>query len=270
MSASNIVNSPDGHRDVETADFRIVVFSVPDDLKLLEQALMVLPDMDRATARLQTHLLPGILPHSYNQAIAIGVTDEIERVGGKATPVAACDVPDLVHAHPTHHVRVTVDALEAMDTTDKLQSCHWSALSVISVGILPSTSPSRFRPPSALSSGSSHRSWNEGIRITSKHRPEAFVVLSDGQPGLNMASDELNYEYLGDRLSTSSSANFRLLIQDLVSRAAGAWITPSTLAFLEHTAVPRSEFRSHEDFRRYTEFQTLLSRRHLKQIQSDG
>ena len=259
------MKSTDKHSDAVAVDFRIVVFSVPDDPEPLAQALMALPHMDMATAKLQTHLLPGIIPHSYNQAVAVSVAEEIERCGGKATAVSAGDVPDLTHAHPTHHVRPTDQSLEAMDTSDKLQSCPWSAISVISVGVLPSSAPSRFRSPSALSSGSSHRSWNEGVKIASKRRPEAFIVLSDGQPALNMASDEMNYEYLGGRLSTSSSANFKLLIQDVVSRAKGAWITPSTLAFLEHTPLPRSEFRSHEDFRRYTEFQTLFSHRQMKQ-----
>ena len=267
MSA-NIAESTDKPSHVVAAAFRIVVFRVPDDLESLEKALMALPDMDRATARLQTHLLPGIIPHSYSQDKAVGVAEEIERNGGKATAVPVGDVPDLTHAHQAHHVRITDVALQAMDTSDHLHSCPWSAVSVISVGILPSTSPSRFHSPSALSSGSSHRLWNEGIKLASKRRPEAFVVLSGGQPGLIMASDEMNYEYLGDRLSTSSSANFKLLIQDLVSRATGAWITPSTVAFLEHTPLPRSEFRSHEEFRRYTEFQTLLSRRQMKPAQS--
>ncbi len=265
MSA-NILNSADEQSDAVAFDFRIVVFIVPDDLEALAQILMKLPHMDMATAKLQTHLLPGIIPHSYSHNMAVGVAEEIERCGGKATAVPAGEVPDLMHAHPTHHVRPTDHALEAMDTSDNLQSFPWSAVSVISVGVLPSSAPSRFRSPAALSSGSSHRSWNEGVRIALKRRPEAFVVLSDGRSSLNMASDEMNYEYLGDRLSTSSSTNFKLLIQDVISRATAAWITPSTLAFLGHTPVPRSEFRSHEDFRRYTEFQTLFSHRHTKQV----
>jgi hypothetical protein len=266
--SGNIAKSTDMPSDVVAAEFRIVVFSVPDDLESLQQALTALPDMDTATARLQSHLLPGIVPHSYSQDLAVAVAAEIERCGATATPVPACDVPDLMHAHPIHHLRIKEDVLESLDTSDKMQSCPWSAVSVISVGVLPSTAPSRFRSPSALASGSSHRTWNEGVRLAAKRRPEAFVVLSDGQAALNIASDELNYEYLGDRLSTSSSANFRLLIQDLVGRASGAWVTPSTVAFLEHTTVPRSEFRSHDEFRRYTEFQTLLSHRQMKPAQS--
>ena len=258
---SSTDQSKDRPADIGSAGFRVVVYGVPDELELLERALMSLPDMDRATAKLQTHLLPGILPHAYEQPVAITVAEAITRLGVTAMAVSASEVPDVSHVHPTHHVRMTEETLEAFDTSDNVYSCPWSAVSVISVGVLPSSAPSRFRSASTLSNGSSHRSWNSGIRVAAKHRPEAYIVLSDGQPALSLASDEMNYEYLGDRLVSTSSTNFRVLIQDLVHRATAAWITPSTLAFLEHTPLPRSEFRSHEEFRRYTEFQTQLSRR---------
>ena len=60
--SGNIAKSTDIPSDVVAAEFRIVVFSVPDDLESLQQALTALPDMDTATARLQSHLLPGIVP----------------------------------------------------------------------------------------------------------------------------------------------------------------------------------------------------------------
>ena len=245
-------------------DCRIAVFSVPDDLELLEKALMNLPNMDRATARLQTRLLPGIVQGTYAQEVAVSTVQKIELIAGTASVVLAKSVPDLNHVHSTHHVNLTDVALEAIDTSDRLQSCVWNTVSVISVGVLPSSAPSRSRSASMLSSGSSHRSWNSGVKIAAKPRPEAYVVLSDGQATLNMASDEMNFEYLGDRLAKNSSANFMLLIRELVRRASTAFITPATIAFLEHTPVPRSEFRSHEEFRRYTEFQTVLSRRQKK------
>lgn len=250
--------------DHESADYRIAVFSVQEDPEPLQLAIMALPEMDRATANLQSHQLPGILNSSYDRETAVSLADAIQRLGLQASAVPVGEIPDIVHVHQTHHVQLTDDSLEAMDTSEHLQACAWSAISVISVGVLPSSAPAGFHAPPTLSSGSSRRTWNEGVRVSAKHRPEAYVILSDGQPGLLLASDEMNYEYLGDRMSTSSGSNFKLLIQDLVSRATGAWVTPSTLAFLEHVPVPRSEFRSHEEFRRYTEFQTLLSRRHMK------
>ncbi len=260
MSA-NTSDSSDTHISAEASGFRIAVFTVPDDLESLEKALMNLPGMDRATARLQTRLMPGIVHGTYAKEAAIATLHEIEKIAGTASVVPAEIIPDLSHAHATHHVNITETALQAVDASDRLQSCDWNAISVISVGVLPSSAPSRSHSAPAFSSGSSHRSWNSGVKLAAKRRPEAYIVLSDGQPTLNMASDEMNFEYLGDRLAQNSSANFMLLIRDLVRRATKALITPATVAFLEHMPVPRSEFRSQVEFRRYTEFQTVLSRR---------
>lgn len=268
MSA-NTADSADRPSDSTSGAFRIVVFDVPDDLEALALALMALPDMDRPTARLQTRVLPGVITHAFSREIADRVVEVIQQLGASAAAVPATELPDLLHAHPTHHVRLTDEMLEAIDTSDKQHSYSWSAISLISVGILPSALPPRFRAPAALSGGSSHRSWNEGVRIAAKRRPEAFVVLSEDQQTLNLPSDGMNYEYLADRLSTSSGTNFRLLIKDLVSRASNAWVTPSTLAFLEHHPGPKTEFKSADDFRRYTEFQAALGRRHKKQTASD-
>ena len=255
------VNTWDSNVPSESSDFRIAVFSVPEDVDSLEKVLMNLPSMDRATARLQTRLLPGIVQGTHTKDAAIATVQEIEKIAGTASVVPADLIPDLSHAHATHHVIITDTALQTIDTSDRLHSCDWHAISVISVGVLPSSAPSRSHSAPTFSSGSSHRSWSSGVKIAVKRRPEAYIVLSDGQPTLNMASDEMNFEYLGDRLAQNSSANFMLLIRDLVCRATNALITPATVAFLEHTPVPRSEFRSHEEFRRYTEFQTVLNRR---------
>lgn len=248
----------------EPAELRIAVFSVPDDPEPLELAMMALPDMDRATAKFQSRLLPGIIPYSYAQQPAMSVTNAIQELGLNAAAIPVSEIPDLMHVHQTHHVRLTDDGLNATDTSDNFYLHPWNTISVISVGTVPSSAPSRFHAPPALSSGSSHRLWNEGARTSAKPRPEVYVILSNDQPGLLLASDEMNYEYLGDRLSTSSGANFRLMVVDLIGRAKDAWVTPSTLAFLEHSRIPKNEFRSREEFRRYTEFQCLLSQRHRR------
>ena len=261
MSAdsADVVKSGEVKVEAIPVSHRVVVFGVPDEPEALEHLLAALPDMDRVTARQQARLLPGIIPQSLPQHTAAMVAAEIRRLGLNAAAVPSCEVPDFSHARQTHHVRISDGAFDAMDTSDKPQSSPWNTVSVISVGVVPSTAAPGYRSSPGFSSGSSHRLWHDGVRMAAKHRPEAFLVLNDGQSVLNIASDEMNYEYLEGRLNTSSSANFRLLIRDLVAHAAKAWITPSTRAFLDRSPVPHYEFRSREDFRRYTEFQTLVS-----------
>ena len=92
---------------------------------------------------------------------------------------------------------------------------------------MPSISPVRHRPAPAAAMGSSRRTWNDGSVLAPKKRPEAIVVLHDDSV-LSLASDEMNYEYLTERLSNSSSANFMTLVKDLRQMAVNAWVTPST------------------------------------------
>ena len=244
--------------EVSESDYRVVIFSEATDPETLEHALMCLPAMDRATAKLQSRLMPGIIPYSYTHGAATNAVATISQLGLKAQAISASAIPDLLHARQSHHVRVTDKSLEIIDTSDRLHSCAWDQIAVISVGVVPTTSPSRYRSASALSNGSSHRTWNEGIKVAGKHRPEAFLVLAGGQPGLLLASDEMNYESLGEKLTTASTANFKLLLEEIINNATQAWVTPLTTAFMHHLPTVRTEFRSHDEFRRYTEFQTLL------------
>ncbi len=243
--------------DSSSDNFHIVVLTAAQDPEQLADRLMDLPGMDRATAKLQSRLMPGIIPYAYEEQCAIAVAASISELGSRACAVAAANIPDLIHAHQTHHVKIHDSSLEAIDTSDQSQMCQWDQISVISVGVLSSNSPSRFRAAPTIANGSSHKIWNEGARVGGKQRPEALLVLSDGQTAISMASDEMNYEDLGDRITTASAANFRLLLQEIVAHANSAWLTPSTLAFLEQASALRTNFRSHDEFRRYTEFQTV-------------
>jgi len=147
--------------------------------------------------------------------------------------------------------------LEVVDGRDRSHSWSAESIDLISVGIVPSTGPLRHRPAPAAAMGSSHRTWNDGSILAPKKRPEAIVVLHDDSV-LSLASDEMNYEYLAERLSNSSSANFMTLVKDLRQMAVDAWVTPSTRAFVEHAPVRHFEFRTRDEFQHYTQFQTLL------------
>lgn len=239
-------------------DHRVVVFGVPDENTPLKNVLIGVAGMDAATAQLTTRSLPGLLPGALSQHQAASVATSIREIGLNAVAVPALEVPSLSQARQIHHVRSGDGSLEIIDTSDRHYSCASETIQIISVGVVPSTAPGHRRPASSLAMGSSHHSWNDGVHVPPRKRPEAFIVLSTG-PVLLLASDEMNYEYLGNRKSTSSNVNFARLISDLTERAESAWVTPSTRAFLDRGPVRHYEFRSRDDFRGYTEFQTLLS-----------
>jgi hypothetical protein len=244
---------------VVPVDYRIAAFSVPGDMESLEEILTGLPEMDRLTALQTARSLPGIIPGCVSREIAEEVVERLAAAGLKAIAVPASEIPDLLHVQRPHRINVSDDALETTDSRARIQGWSWQNVAVISVGVVPSTAPSGFRSLPLVASGSSHRSWNSSIKVSPRHRPEVWIVLRNGQPAICIASDEVSYEYLADRIAPSSAANFRLLVEDLIQHSPTAWLTPSTIAFREHRPASHFDFRTCDDFRRYIELQFVLS-----------
>ena len=259
--STSIVKPNDPDDDSVPVPHRVVVFDVHEDSEALERILTSMSGMDRTSARKLLHSLPGIIPRPMSRHAAAVVANSIRRLGLNAAAIPANEIPDLSHAERTHHLHIVDDLLKVIDIDNTEHSWPWNAFSVLSVGVVPSSAPARHRPASTLSQGSSHRSWNDGVTLSAGNRAEAFVVLAADQPVFTFASDEMNYECLGSRMTGSSKSNFRQLIKDLMSRSPNAWVTPSTRAFLDRSPVRHYEFRTRDEFRRYTEFQTLLSGR---------
>ncbi len=238
-------------------DHRIVVFAVPDDLNLLEEILGRLPELDKPTIRQIARALPGLIPGRLSRSQAAELAAGIRDLGVDATSIPESDIPDVSHAHAAHHLKVTENDLEVIDFREETRVWKGEEIELLSVGVIPSSAPQLHRSAPAAAMGSSHRSWNEGARLSAKKRPEAYVLFADGA-ALSLASDEMNYEYLANRLCGSSTANFTAMIRDLHELAPQAWVTPSTRSFLEHAPQRHYEFRGRDEFQRYTRFHALL------------
>ena len=236
------------------------MFAVPDEVESLEQTLMKLPEMDRPTVRQLSLSLPGLVPSRLPRSEAAVIATEIRDLGVDATAIPVSDIPDISHAEAVHHLKVMESSLEAIDFREESRTWKGDQIALLSVGVVPSSAPRVHRTPPAVAMSSSRRSWNDGLDVTARKRPEAWVILDDGL-ALQLASDEMNYEYLANRLCGSSTANFTALIRDLQELAPQAWITPSTRSFLDHAPQRHYEFRTHEEFQRYTQFHTLLKGR---------
>jgi len=257
--STNIANSTANQDESLPKDHRVVVFGTHDDQELLAQTLATSEEFDLVTARHIVRSLPGIIPRDLSRPAAASISTAMRELGLHAVAIPVEQTPNLLHAERVHHLRLDDDGLKVVHDADSDTFWPWAAVSVISVGVVPSDAPARHRPSPTLAQGSSHRSWTDGVTIAPKMRAEAFVVLTVDEPPLAFASDELNYEYLASRMKGSSSANFRMLTEDLLTHAPKAWVTPSTRAFIDRGPIRHYEFRTRDDFRSYTEFQKLLS-----------
>ncbi len=73
---------------------------------------------------------------------------------------------------------------------------------------------------------------------------EVVIVRRDPRIAFRVVENQMNYAYLGERLTQSAAENFPVFLADLCARAEAAYITTSTHSILEHGDPVEYEFPS--------------------------
>ncbi|MHB1559789.1 MAG: hypothetical protein ACYC61_20255 [Isosphaeraceae bacterium] len=73
---------------------------------------------------------------------------------------------------------------------------------------------------------------------------EVIVVRREPRVAFRIVENQMNYAYLGARLSQSAADNFPVFVADLCARADDAYITPSTRSLLDRGDPAACEFPS--------------------------
>ncbi len=88
---------------------------------------------------------------------------------------------------------------------------------------------------------------------------EVIIVRRDPRIAFRVVENQMNYAYLGERLSQSAAENFPVFLADLCARADAAYITPSTRSLLEHRDPGEYEFPSSQALLDYATHRLLWS-----------
>ena len=100
---------------------------------------------------------------------------------------------------------------------------------------------------------------------------EVIIVRRDPRIAFRVVENQMNYAYLGDRLSQSAAENFPVFLADLCARADAAYITPSTRSLLEDRDPGEHEFPSSQALLDYATHRLLWSwYRRDRDAQSDS
>jgi hypothetical protein len=89
---------------------------------------------------------------------------------------------------------------------------------------------------------------------------EAFLIAENPFRVFLINNNEMNYEYLGDRKTTSATANFRLFVDDIIAMARGLYLTPAARAFTSHGLLMHYQFDNQDALRRHTLFHLIICR----------
>jgi hypothetical protein len=87
---------------------------------------------------------------------------------------------------------------------------------------------------------------------------EVIIVRREPRIAFRIVESQMNYAYLGDRLSQSAADNFPVFVADLCARAEAAFVTPSTRSLLGLDAA-RCEFPGSQALLDYATHRLLWS-----------
>jgi hypothetical protein len=245
----------------EAAAFRVVVFASPDDPQQLLAALRERLHLTEIDARVRVRNLPGVLPERLNQHAAQELVSAVRSLGIDAEAIAPDDWPDLRHAPKAHHVRCTAAGLEVVPVSGTaVERIAWDRLALISIADVPLDESHRFAPAATgVIRGARRRTDKEFT--TPVRGPEMWIVYEQPFGVVRIDHREMNYEYLGPRKSGSATANFHEFTADLLRESPGAYLTPTTRAFLTRESVEKYLLDSPERHRELVELHTILRNR---------
>lgn len=242
-------------------EYRTLVLSLPEQHEDLAGVLEERFGLNRIDARILIHNLPGLLPAVPSEEAAKELADDIHRWGGYADSVPAADVPSLAHPKAIHHARCSDAGLEIFDLDSSIEETWgWDELALINVGSVLQERMHRESPDTTLLHSAP---GYKGIRmdLTAMRGPEAWLIAEDPLRFRRVKYTEMNYEYLGERMADSATLNFRMFIDDIISRTKNAYLTPAARAFTEHGLLQHYAFDSEDALRNHTLFHLLIRRR---------
>jgi hypothetical protein len=239
--------------------FRVAVFNRGSDPDAIAAALADSLGLNRIDAKIHAAHIPGVLPDRLTREQAESVAAAVKATGVAAAAVAQADIPQLNHPETIHHAACLDDGLEIIGLAGSRSGfVTWGDLEFVSVGHVPLESAHHYASESNVvvhSSPHTFEEQSEGIAVSG---PVCWIITRSPQRVFFINHSRMNYDYLGDRKSSSATANFHEFLTDLTRLATTAYLTPSTHAILDRGSASDYLFKDTEQFKQATVLQFLL------------
>ncbi|MCA9031376.1 MAG: hypothetical protein KDA69_14375 [Planctomycetaceae bacterium] len=227
-----------------SSSFRLAVTAVPDDRDAVVAVLRETVKMNAVDAKIRLHQVPAVWPEEYAADVALAARDQLRSVGVSVCAVLASSADNL-HAQTVHHVRCTEEGFVVVSLTGEAGTpLPWETLKLISVADVDGL---QHRTTGAFSSDylQTHPHISpSGANKRTEHGLELNLIFSDPQACYRIDAGLMNYEYLGESLSSSTTENFKQLLIDLTRHAAAAAQTPLTEQFATGKLHERDRLKS--------------------------
>lgn len=223
-----------------SASFRLAVLAAPDDR---DTALMVLQEvlgLNAIDAKTRLRHLPAVWPDEFSEDAAKEAAQRLQSLGVRAAAVPVTDVPDLRQARALHHVQCRGEGFVIMSIAGEPErTIGWPDLALLSVAEVAGL---RQESVSNVPDGVfRHAPGIASVGVTNSERGlEIWLIAVSPFQAYRIDAELMNYEYLKDRLSPSTDANFAQLVSDIRRHATNLTLTSSAQAYLsESTRGPQ-------------------------------
>lgn len=237
----------------------IAVFSAPLDLSELSRVFSSYLKVPPLASSDWARHVPGIINEVFTQEQAERIAEGLNDKGIFAMAIARSDIPALKHSIPVGHVRCEEHGLHVLD---KHGTPHllipWNSVETICAGAIVCANSADFPNPDGQAAHeklSCHRCAHQ-----SKGHLHAVVTSRSPYPPIHLKCGDVRCDFDAWQHEITDSHEFRRLVSDLGRNAADAFLTESTLDFLQDIDRDKYEFQDIEEFFRYATLQSLLAR----------
>jgi hypothetical protein len=228
--------------------YRLVVFDEVDDPTAVRDLFVKVTGMHPTDAMQWVARCPGVWAKPLTADQARELLDGLFVLGVAAEARLADNFPELSPTRTIHDAACLPEGFRVKGLRgEPTHWVPWDKVEMLAAGRV--AAPDEFRsvsPPSWPSAAAAAfraftlRNPHPFERKARAHRVprdpvgEVLIVRKDPRLVFRVPENQMNYAYLGDRLSPSASANFPLFLADLVARADSAYVTESTRVLLGH------------------------------------
>ncbi len=227
--------------------YRLVVFDEVDDPAAVRDLFCKVTGLHPTDAMLWVaRSTPGTWPKPLSADQARALLDGLYDLGVAAEAWLAETFPELSPTRTVHDAACLSDGFRVKGLRgEPTHWAPWNKIELVCAGRIEAEDEFRVvkppRWPSAVASGLRALTFRKprpspriarAARVPRDPVGEVLVVRKDPRIAFRVVENQMNYAYLGDKLSPSASANFPLFVADLVARSDDAYLPPSTRAFL--------------------------------------
>lgn len=239
---------------------RLVIISLPEDRDATLAVLHETLNFGMLDAKIRLNHLPGLLPEVFPRDVAEEAARRWRALGGEGLTIPDREIPHLDHARTLHHVELAPNGLAILGLSGRIEEIvPWQQFALLSIGVVP------------LSEGRRETDWSGGAihaapvapsetLKTRRMGPELWLTTESPFRAFHIEHEAMNYECLGERKSTSATANFSVLLEDLMRYVPEIFLTRSARAFLERDSADLSRFATQEAHRDDMLAQVLVMR----------